>query len=141
MGLSARGAAGDPPSSKPGQATQAIKAEDMVDWLKTFPLTADAFVDDAEVAAADIELGDTQTRVAFNVAKISSAANRNLVDALTCAQVLRSLGMRPAAETADALAPWLAKVEAAREATLDARIGRWCGVGWECVVSCSGVWW
>ena len=95
------------------EAGEVIKAEDMVDWLKTFPLTADAFVDDAEVAAADIELGDTATRVAFNVAKISSAANRNLVDALTCAQVLRSLGMRPAAETADALAPWLSKVEAA----------------------------
>ena len=43
----------------------------------------------------------------------SSAADRNLVDAYVCAQVLRGLGMRPAAETADALAPWLAKVEAA----------------------------
>ena len=84
-----------------------------MDWLKAFPLTADAFADNAEEVTADIELGDTQTRVAFNLAKISSAADRNRVDAITCAQVLRSLGMRPAAETADALAPWLAKVEAA----------------------------
>ena len=59
------------------EAGEETKAENMVDWLKAFPLTADAFADDAEEVTADIELGDTQTRVAFNLAKISSAADRN----------------------------------------------------------------
>ena len=48
------------------EAGEETKAENMVDWLKAFPLTADAFADDAEEVTADIELGDTQTRVAFN---------------------------------------------------------------------------